>query len=111
MTTCHSEILRDRKHLAFIRTLPCVTCGNRPSQAAHIRKNGDGGVGVKPSDNRAVPLCPSCHYIQHQIGELRFWFPWSGYEAAIVLAKRLHALSGDEMHALLEIVSFRRKKK
>lgn len=61
--------LSDEKYLARIRELPCCVCGRTgPSDAAHIRMSGVGwdiwgegkeatGMGVKPDDNWAVPLC------------------------------------------------------
>jgi len=33
----------------------------------------DGGVGMKPGDRYAVPLCTTCHAKQHRVGELTFW--------------------------------------
>ena len=38
-----------------------------------MRTGTDGGVGVKPGDRYAVPLCAACHAKQHRIGELTFW--------------------------------------
>ena len=68
------DLRRRLQHLAFVRQLPCVACGkSAPSEAAHIRTGTDGGVGVKPGDRYAVPLCASCHAKQHRIGELTFW--------------------------------------
>src|SRR6516162_12056 len=62
------------QHLAFVRQLPCVACGKAaPSEAAHVRTGTDGGVGMKPGDRYAVPLCDACHAKQHRIGELTFW--------------------------------------
>jgi hypothetical protein len=29
--------------------------------------------GMKLSDRYSVPLCSSCHALQHQFGELKFW--------------------------------------
>jgi hypothetical protein len=67
--------LRSRvAHLAFVRQLSCVACGKAaPSEAAHVRTGADSGVGMKPSDRYAVPLCSGCHAKQHRIGELTFW--------------------------------------
>ena len=71
-------------YLAFVRRLPCVVCG-RPDhvQAAHVRypsyKHGktDTGVGRKPDDRWAVPLCESHHLLgpdaQHGYGEREWW--------------------------------------
>src|ERR1700758_35927 len=68
------NLYRRLQHLAFVRQLPCVACGKAaPSEAAHVRTGTDGGVGVKPGDRHAVPLCTVCHAKQHRIGELTFW--------------------------------------
>jgi hypothetical protein len=65
---------RRGQHLAFVRQLPCVACGKAaPSEAAHVRRGANGGVGVKPADRYAVPLCNACHALQHWVGELSFW--------------------------------------
>ena len=61
-------------HLAFVRQLSCVACGKAaPSDAAHVRTGTDGGMGRKPGDRYAVPLCTACHAKQHRVGELTFW--------------------------------------
>jgi hypothetical protein len=68
------DLRKRRQHLTFVRQLPCVACGKAaPSEAAHVRTGTDGGVGVKPGDRYAVPLCTVCHAKQHRIGELSFW--------------------------------------
>src|ERR1700746_1391689 len=65
---------RRGQHLIFIRQLPCVACGRAaPSEPAHVRTGADGGVGMKPGDRYAVPLCTTCHAKQHRVGELTFW--------------------------------------
>jgi hypothetical protein len=72
--TLKPHLRRRRQHLAFVRQLPCVACGKAaPSEAAHVRAGTDGGLGVKPGDRYAVPLCTACHTKQHRIGELTFW--------------------------------------
>jgi hypothetical protein len=54
--------------------LPCVVCGKAaPSEAAHVRFGSDGVTGLKPSDHYSMFLCTSCHALQHEFGELRFW--------------------------------------
>jgi hypothetical protein len=76
--------IRDEPYLKFIRSLPCTACGRSgPSQAAHIRFSDfasgstNPGVGCKPDDSKAVPLCANCHTdgpgAQHRSGERRFW--------------------------------------
>ena len=68
------NLRRGVQHLAFVRQLPCVTCGKAAlSEASHVRTGTDGGVGRKPGDRYAVPLCTICHAKQHRVGELTFW--------------------------------------
>lgn len=70
---------QDKKHLAWIRTLPCVICGdNTTTEAAHIRTanleigKDDFGWG-RPSDKWALPLCGAHHREQHTMNEMSFW--------------------------------------
>lgn len=70
----------DEQHLAFIRQLPCLICGNDiETQAAHIRFADDKagkrycGKQEKPDDVWAVPLCGICHARQHSANEREFW--------------------------------------
>jgi hypothetical protein len=71
----HSE-----KHLAFIRGLPCVICGdNTSTEAAHVRYSDwrvgkrHTGMAEKPDDAFTVPLCNRHHREQHTTSETRFW--------------------------------------
>ena len=55
--------MRDAKRLAAVRSLPCVKCGQSPSQAAHSNSAKHGkGRSIKSSDQFAIPLCHSCHF-------------------------------------------------
>ena len=54
--------MRSPKRLAEIRKLPCVRCGQVPSQAAHSNSAKHGkGRGIKASDLFTIPLCFKCH--------------------------------------------------
>lgn len=65
---------RSQKHLTWIRGLVCVMCfAENPIEAAHVRILGGGGMGMKPADYDAVPLCRDCHSLQHNLGERTFW--------------------------------------
>jgi len=44
----------------------------RPIECAHVRRNTDGGTGLKPSDRWAISLCRAHHIEQHRIGEPAF---------------------------------------
>ena len=73
---------RDNMHLAAVRRLPCLSCNRDPGGvAAHVRMSAPGkpnaGVGCKPDDWWALPLCDNCHTrgptAQHNVGEPTFW--------------------------------------
>jgi hypothetical protein len=76
--------ITNERHLALIRTLPCLICFRAaPSEAAHIRY-GDpargklkAGVGEKPDDKWTLPLCAEHHRTgpdaQHAMGERQWW--------------------------------------
>ena len=91
---------RDNKHLAFIRRLPCASCGIAgPCDAAHLRA-GDITIGKrhtgkaeKPSDRWTTPLCRDCHTKQHSGAELAFWHAL-GIDP-FELCQALYAVSGD----------------
>ena len=54
--------MRSTKRLNEIRKLPCVRCGQSPSQAAHSNSSKHGkGRGIKASDEFTIPLCFKCH--------------------------------------------------
>lgn len=72
--------IENAKHLAFIRRLPCVICGdNTSTEAAHIRLGHipswkrQCGKSEKPDDVWTLPLCGRCHREQHEGNEARFW--------------------------------------
>jgi len=90
-------IIRDTKHLVFIRTLPCLRCGSSPSQACHIRLKGGGGMGMKPGDDKTLPYCHVCHNFQHSVGEKAFY---KDIYAAHDLSKSLYLLSGDSFSCI-----------
>ena len=71
---------RNETHLKFIRSLPCVACGdNTSTEAAHVRMEARQvgkrpvGKGEKPDDIWTVPLCSKHSRELHKIGELEFW--------------------------------------
>ncbi len=68
------------RHLDFVRSLPCVVCGNNiETEAAHIRMSASWvgkrqtGKGEKPDDAWTIPLCGRHHREQHQGSERAFW--------------------------------------
>ena len=66
--------IRDKEHLKFVGTQPCLICGRTPSDAHHIRFAQLRALGRKVSDEYTVPLCRGHHRQAHQSGnEPQFW--------------------------------------
>lgn len=105
-----AKIIRDKKHLRFIASLPCIVTGHTDVQAAHIRIDNICGMGIKPSDDCVVPLYWKEHMKQHEIGELKYWFDLGGHERASVLAKKLYEHSGDEIKCEEEIRKWKKRR-
>jgi hypothetical protein len=71
---------KDPRFLAWLRTMPCLLCGDNVSvEACHVRK-GDlardkrqTGAGEKPDDRWALPMCGTHHRYSHHMGEPAFW--------------------------------------
>ena len=59
---------RDKRHLRFVSTQPCVVCGRTPSDAHHLRFAEPRALGCKVSDEFTVPLCRSHHRALHEAG-------------------------------------------
>lgn len=74
---------KDPDYLAQVRECPCLYCGLDPcGEAAHLRMASgaygkSSGMGKKPADRWAIPLCGSDHrlaqHAQHQRNESEFW--------------------------------------
>ena len=58
--------MRNKKYLAWVRTLPCcVCCTDRRIDPHHILGTKEGGFNVKSPDIWAVSLCRKCHTELH----------------------------------------------
>jgi hypothetical protein len=66
--------LRDKAHLRFVATQPCLVCGRQPSDPHHLRFAQPRALGLKVSDEFTVPLCRGHHRLLHQTGnEVARW--------------------------------------
>jgi DNA recombination protein Rad52 len=66
--------LRDKAHLKFVASQPCLVCGRQPSDPHHLRFAQPRAIGLKVSDEFTVPLCRGHHRQLHQAGnELDWW--------------------------------------
>jgi hypothetical protein len=65
---------RDKSHLRFVASQPCLVCGRRPSDPHHLRYAQPRALGLKVSDEFTVPLCRGHHRQVHQAGnEINWW--------------------------------------
>jgi hypothetical protein len=66
--------LRDKVHLKFVASQPCLVCGRQPSDPHHLRFAQPTAIGLKVSDEFTVPLCRGHHRQVHQTGnEVNWW--------------------------------------
>jgi hypothetical protein len=80
--------LRDKAHLKFVASQPCVICGRQPSDPHHLRFAQPRAIGLKVSDEFTVPLCRGHHRQLHQTGDERAW--WEGQRVnALEIARGL----------------------
>jgi hypothetical protein len=65
---------RNKAHLAFVATRPCLVCQRSPCDAHHLRFAQPRSLGRKVSDEFTVPLCREHHQELHRHGnELAWW--------------------------------------
>jgi DNA recombination protein Rad52 len=80
--------LRDKAHLKFVASQPCLICGRQPSDPHHLRFAQPRGIGLKVSDEFTVPLCRGHHRQLHQAGNEVSW--WENLHIdALAIAKDL----------------------
>ena len=66
--------LRDKEHLKFVASQPCLVCGRQPSDPHHLRFAQPRAIGMKVSDEFTVPLCRGHHRQLHQASnEVAWW--------------------------------------
>jgi len=79
---------RDKTHLKFVASQPCLICGRQPSDPHHLRFAQPRGIGLKVSDEFTVPLCRGHHRQLHQAGNEVTW--WENFQIdALAMAKDL----------------------
>jgi hypothetical protein len=65
---------RDKIHLRFVGSHPCLVCGRQPSDAHHLRFAQPRALGMKVSDEFTVPLCREHHRQLHHAGNEQAWW-------------------------------------
>ena len=75
--------IRDREHVKFVATRPCLICGRRPSDAHHLRFAQSRALGRKVSDEFTVPMCRGHHREVHRCGDEAGWWRKTGIDPTI----------------------------
>jgi ERF superfamily len=65
---------RDKPHLKFVASQPCLVCGRSPADAHHLRFTQPRAMGRKVSDEFSVPLCRTHHRDNHRFGDEQAWW-------------------------------------
>jgi ERF superfamily len=65
---------RDKAHLKFVASQPCLVCGRSPADAHHLRFTQLRAMGRKVSDEFTVPLCRTHHRDNHSFGDEVTWW-------------------------------------
>jgi DNA recombination protein Rad52 len=68
LTHAEPKRLRDKNHLRFVASQPCLICGRQPSDPHRLRFAQPRAIGLKVSDEFTVPLCRSHHSQLHRAG-------------------------------------------
>jgi hypothetical protein len=74
LTIAEPKRLRDKAHLKFVASQPCLVCGRQPSDPHHLRFAQPRAMGLKVSDEFTVPLCRGHHRQLHQAGDETAWW-------------------------------------
>src|SRR5207245_1867680 len=65
---------RNKEHLRFVRSQPCLICAKQPSDPHHLPFAQPRSLGRKVSDEYAVPLCRAHHRELHRAAkEIPWW--------------------------------------
>jgi hypothetical protein len=79
---------RNKRHLAFVASQPCLVCQQTPSDAHHLKFAQRSALARKVSDEFTVPLCRFHHEELHRQGDERSY--WSDLNLSpLQIAKQL----------------------
>jgi ERF superfamily len=73
---------RNKAHLAFVASQPCLVCQRSPCDAHHLKFAQPQALGRKVSDEFTVPLCREHHHELHKHGNEAAW--WANLQIAPV---------------------------
>jgi hypothetical protein len=66
--------VRDKDHLRFVATQPCLICGRTPADVHHLRFAQSRALSRKVSDEHVVALCRGHHREVHRCGDEATWW-------------------------------------
>jgi DNA recombination protein Rad52 len=72
--------IRDKEHLRYVASQPCIVCGRNPAQAHHLRFAQPRALGRKVSDEWTIPLCSTHHRVLHSVGDEEQWWKEKGID-------------------------------
>jgi hypothetical protein len=75
---------RDRAHLKFVASQPCLRCERQPAEPHHLRFVQPRALGRKVSDEFVVPLCRTHHREVHRHGDEAAWWKSAGIDPVAV---------------------------
>ena len=100
LTIAEPKRIRDKAHLKFVASQPCLVCGRQPSDPHHLRFAQPRAIGLKVSDEFTVPLCRGHHRQLHQTGNEEAWWEKqriNALEISRALWKQTHAHKENQM--------------
>jgi hypothetical protein len=74
LTFSEPRRLRDKAHLKFVGSQPCLICARSPADAHHLKFTQPRAMGRKVSDEFTVPLCRTHHRDIHSFGDEAAWW-------------------------------------
>lgn len=74
LTISEPRRLRDKAHLKFVGSQPCLICARTPADAHHLKFTQPRAMGRKVSDEFTVPLCRTHHRDIHRFGDEVAWW-------------------------------------
>jgi hypothetical protein len=90
---------RNKAHLTFVASQPCLVCQRSPSDAHHLKFSQPRALGRKVSDEFTVPLCRDHHQQLHHYGNEVAW--WANLKITpAVTAKELWATTARRTSAI-----------
>ena len=78
---------RNKAHLKFVASQPCLVCGRSPADAHHLRFTQARALGRKVSDEFTVPLCRTHHRENHRFGDEAAWWDRQAIEPVRISRK------------------------